>query len=148
MKPARQRYVPAAVRIARLLLRNSTIWPPHPLISPGNHTCDHAIVTNDWAAEVRDPLRNAQDEIGEMIGITPQSVVYPNGNHSSESVRIGRSGFADARRRSIQQAITYRCSRLKRFNVLGNRPMVAQCHAKPGGLSLSGAEKCKAQTEH
>jgi peptidoglycan/xylan/chitin deacetylase (PgdA/CDA1 family) len=115
----------------------------HPLISLGNHTRDHAILTNYSAAEVREQLQGAQDDIREMTGFTPESVAYPNGNQSAEIVRaaidIGLRmgvGVQSSRNHLPLQLDSPKAMNLKRFTLLGDRPIEAQCRASRAGLSL------------
>ena len=54
----------------------------------GNHTANHAILTNCSPAGVRSQLLRAQEAMTAMVGQTPVIVAYPNGNHSAETVRI------------------------------------------------------------
>jgi peptidoglycan/xylan/chitin deacetylase (PgdA/CDA1 family) len=115
----------------------------HPLISLGNHTRDHAILTNYSALEVREQLQGAQADIREMTGITPQSVAYPNGNQSSEIIRAASEiglqmgvGVLSSRNHLPLQPGSPKAMNLKRFTLLGDRPIEAQCRASRSGLSL------------
>jgi peptidoglycan/xylan/chitin deacetylase (PgdA/CDA1 family) len=115
----------------------------HPLISLGNHTRDHAILTNYSATEIREQLQSAQDDIREMTGITPQSVAYPNGNESHEIVRAAAElglqlgiGVQSSRNRLPVHPGSPKAMSLKRFTLLGDRPIEAQCRVSRAGLSL------------
>jgi peptidoglycan/xylan/chitin deacetylase (PgdA/CDA1 family) len=115
----------------------------HPLISLGNHTRDHAILTNYSAPEVCEQLQGAQDDIREMTGITPQSVAYPNGNQSAEIVRAATDiglrmgvGVQSSRHHLPLQLDSPKAMNLNRFTLLGDRPIKAQCRASRAGLSL------------
>jgi peptidoglycan/xylan/chitin deacetylase (PgdA/CDA1 family) len=54
----------------------------------GNHTANHAILTNYTPSEVRKQLLDAQDDLRKMTGKTPVAVAYPNGAYSEQIVRI------------------------------------------------------------
>jgi peptidoglycan/xylan/chitin deacetylase (PgdA/CDA1 family) len=115
----------------------------HPLISLGNHTRDHAILTNYSVAEIREQLQEAQDDIREMTGITPQSVAYPDGRESSEiaqvAVEVGLQfgiGVLAGRNRLPTVPKSANAMRLKRFALLGDRPIDAQCRVSRAGLGL------------
>lgn len=53
----------------------------------GNHTANHAILTNYSPADARGQVARAQDALREMTGATPAAIAYPNGGHTPEIVR-------------------------------------------------------------
>jgi len=56
----------------------------------GNHTSDHAILTNYSQDGIRSQILNAQTTIYDITGITPIIISYPNGNYSDEVIRISK----------------------------------------------------------
>jgi peptidoglycan/xylan/chitin deacetylase (PgdA/CDA1 family) len=60
----------------------------HPLISIGNHTFNHNVLTAYTAEEVRSSIRQAQEKLLEMIGEAPVSIAYPNGEVTPEICRV------------------------------------------------------------
>lgn len=65
-----------------------------PLTSIGNHTSNHAILTNYSNTEIKSELAECQKSIYELTGITPLIVSYPNGNYSGEVLLISKEiGF-------------------------------------------------------
>jgi peptidoglycan/xylan/chitin deacetylase (PgdA/CDA1 family) len=58
-----------------------------PWVHLGNHTADHAILTNYGAEEVREQVLRAQESLAEMTGVRPTSIAYPNGGHNDPIVR-------------------------------------------------------------
>jgi peptidoglycan/xylan/chitin deacetylase (PgdA/CDA1 family) len=54
-----------------------------PFVHLGNHTSDHAILTNLSVPEARRQIATAQEELYRMCGVTPQLIAYPNGAHSA-----------------------------------------------------------------
>jgi peptidoglycan/xylan/chitin deacetylase (PgdA/CDA1 family) len=60
----------------------------HPWAHIGNHTADHAILTNYAPDQVRKQLLDAQQAIREMTGKTAVAVAYPNGAYSDQVVSI------------------------------------------------------------
>ena len=58
-----------------------------PYVRLGNHTAEHAILTNYAPAEVRRQVQDAQDALHAMTGISANSIAYPNGAHDAEVVR-------------------------------------------------------------
>jgi peptidoglycan/xylan/chitin deacetylase (PgdA/CDA1 family) len=115
----------------------------HPLISLGNHTRDHAILTNYSVQEIREQLQEAQDDIREMTGVTPQSVAYPNGCESSEIARVASEvglrfgiGVIAGRNRLPGLMESEKIMSLKRFTLLSDRPVDPQCRVSRAGLCL------------
>jgi peptidoglycan/xylan/chitin deacetylase (PgdA/CDA1 family) len=60
----------------------------HPWSHIGNHTANHAILTNYSADQVRNQLLDAQHALREMTGKTSVAVAYPNGAYNDQIVRI------------------------------------------------------------
>lgn len=61
----------------------------------GNHTLDHAILTNYPEAEIRYQIVTAQQELFAITGIRPASFSYPNGSYSPSIIRtLKETGFA------------------------------------------------------
>ena len=66
----------------------------HPLVHIGNHTRDHAILTNYSKAGVREQVCECQKYLTEVCGSPPLALSYPNGNYSQEIVSVCREkGF-------------------------------------------------------
>jgi peptidoglycan/xylan/chitin deacetylase (PgdA/CDA1 family) len=115
----------------------------HPLISLGNHTSDHAILTNYSAAEIREQIQAAQDDIWSMTGKSPEIIAYPNGSESREIVDAARSvglqlglGVAPGWNRLPIQPGSQDAMRLKRFTLWGERPIEPQCDMSRSEFSL------------
>lgn len=56
----------------------------------GNHTMDHAILTNYSLNAAQSQIEDAQEKIFELSGIKPSIIAYPNGNYSEEIIRVSR----------------------------------------------------------
>lgn len=54
----------------------------------GNHTSDHAILTNYSLEGIKFQILNAQNEIYEFTGIKSVIISYPDGKYSDEVIRI------------------------------------------------------------
>ena len=54
----------------------------------GNHTSDHAILTNYSLEGIKFQILSAQNAIYEFTGITPVIISYPDGKYSDEVIRI------------------------------------------------------------
>lgn len=65
-----------------------------PGVSLGNHTNNHAILTNCSDSEIKDELVHCQNAIHSYTGITPLIVAYPNGRYSDRVLTISNQvGF-------------------------------------------------------
>lgn len=118
----------------------------YPLCSIGNHTVDHAILTNYTGDEARQQISGAQQFIQKVTGSTPELIAYPNGNASPEIVRIARDA-------GLQLGVTVQPGKnrirdlrnpdkalaLKRFTLWGSRQVEAQCRNARAALSLTSA---------
>ena len=99
----------------------------HPLVDIGNHTCDHAILTNYPLPDVGDEIGWAQDWLRGISGQTPQAIAYPNGNVSQLVLRtvqdvgipLGLTGQPG--RNSIASARGNRALLLKRHTLWGTQ---------------------------
>ncbi|HKW61706.1 MAG TPA: polysaccharide deacetylase family protein [Candidatus Acidoferrum sp.] len=115
----------------------------HPLVFLGNHTRDHAILTNCFSEEIRSQILDCQESLCEMTGKSPEIIAYPNGNCSRE---IGEAasgagllfGLLARPGRNLLplQGGTSRAMTMKRFTLWGDRPVEAQCRASRSPLSL------------
>jgi len=56
----------------------------------GNHTSDHANLTCYHSSDIISQIRDAQDAIKEIAGITPVSISYPYGGYSGEVIKIAQ----------------------------------------------------------
>jgi peptidoglycan/xylan/chitin deacetylase (PgdA/CDA1 family) len=56
----------------------------------GNHTCDHAILTNYPEEEIKNQIGKAQDTLLELTGARPAILSYPDGRYSEDVLRITR----------------------------------------------------------
>lgn len=117
----------------------------HPLVCLGNHTRDHAILTNCFSEEIRSQIRDCQESLCEMTGKIPEIIAYPNGNCSREIAEAARDAglrfgllASPGRNRLPLQCGTSRAMTLKRFTLWGDRPVEAQCRAARSPLSLQG----------
>jgi peptidoglycan/xylan/chitin deacetylase (PgdA/CDA1 family) len=58
----------------------------HPWVHLGNHTSDHAILTNCTAQEVSRQVRECQAALTSITGQAPVAIAYPNGNYTQPIV--------------------------------------------------------------
>jgi peptidoglycan/xylan/chitin deacetylase (PgdA/CDA1 family) len=57
----------------------------------GNHTNDHALLTNYTSDEVMSQIINAQDTIFKATGIMPSIISYPSGMYSEKVIRAAKN---------------------------------------------------------
>jgi peptidoglycan/xylan/chitin deacetylase (PgdA/CDA1 family) len=115
----------------------------HPLISLGNHTRDHAILTNCSVPEAREQIAGAQADIREMTGKTPEMIAYPNGDVSARVVRAAAAsglrlgiGIHPGRNRASLRPGSRAAMNIKRFLVWGDRGTEEQCRTSRSAISL------------
>ena len=115
----------------------------HPLVFLGNHTRDHAILTNCFSEEIRLQIEDCQESLREMTGKTPEIIAYPNGNCTREiseaasdaGLRFGLLARPGRNRLPLQGG-TSRAMTLKRFTLWADLPVEAQCRASRSGISI------------
>jgi peptidoglycan/xylan/chitin deacetylase (PgdA/CDA1 family) len=59
-----------------------------PSVRLGNHTANHAILTNYSPDEARSQIARAQESLTAMTGVCPCAIAYPNGSWSEQVERI------------------------------------------------------------
>jgi peptidoglycan/xylan/chitin deacetylase (PgdA/CDA1 family) len=66
----------------------------HPLISIGNHTHHHAILTNCDSNEALNEMNECNNFISALTGQTPSAIAFPNGNFDSNLLALAKQvGF-------------------------------------------------------
>jgi peptidoglycan/xylan/chitin deacetylase (PgdA/CDA1 family) len=117
-----------------------------PYVHLGNHTADHAILTNYSPAEVREQVEGAQRALEEMTGVTPTAIAYPNGAHDRAIVQAcAEAGLKiGVTVRPHKTALPVKAGwegmlRIGRFGPSGDAPIVAQCRTYRSDLQLYGA---------
>lgn len=114
----------------------------HPSVHLGNHTANHAILTNYTPAEARAQLADAQDALHEMTGTTPISVAYPNGGYNDNVIAIAREvglkvGFTVRPAKNLMKPDADPL-RLGRFCPEGDIPIRTQCRTFRSDLLVYG----------
>jgi peptidoglycan/xylan/chitin deacetylase (PgdA/CDA1 family) len=115
----------------------------HHLVSLGNHTKNHALLTNYSVAEVREQIQGGQEAIQQMTGKTPVMISYPNGNSTSEIQRMAREiglplgvVVRGGKNRLPLDVKAPGAMTLKRFILWGDCGIEAQCRATRSSVSL------------
>jgi len=102
------------------------------LVTLGNHTSSHAILTNHTEQGVREEIDSCQLFIETLTGARPGVISYPNGNYSDSVVRIAselglRLGLTVVpRKNNLPLASDYEMMRLGRFIPYGNADLNRQ----------------------
>jgi len=117
----------------------------HRLVSLGNHTRNHAILSNYSLAEAREQIRGGQDAILEMTGKMPDMISYPNGNSSPEirqaareaGLRLGVVVRRGKNRLPLKMGAPEAMT-LKRFTLWGDCGIAAQCRVSRANISFYG----------
>lgn len=104
----------------------------NPWVHVGNHTRDHAILTNCTPAEMADQITACQDALAVLVGYRPVSIAYPNGNCSPAAVHAAvaaglRVGFTVAPRRPRLPLDSDSRMLLGRFFFHGGQDIRRQC---------------------
>jgi peptidoglycan/xylan/chitin deacetylase (PgdA/CDA1 family) len=112
-------------------------------VTIGNHTADHAILTNCSPDEAAKQIDRCQQALFRITGIFPRMISYPNGNYSSEIIQISRKAglslgiSVDPRKNKLPmraEADEKMC--LGRFTLFGTKNIKQQCEAIRAGFSL------------
>ena len=63
----------------------------HKLVTIGNHTQHHAILTEVTKESVKEEIEGAQQDIKAIIGREPYGFAYPNGNYNAQNISVLQS---------------------------------------------------------
>jgi peptidoglycan/xylan/chitin deacetylase (PgdA/CDA1 family) len=114
-----------------------------PFVHIGNHTCDHAILTNYPREEMAAQIRGCQQALAAMLGRAPSSIAYPNGNFSEAVMEAARAeglkiGITLVPRRNTLPLESGKARlALGRFILWGDRDIAAQCRVFRSPLAPS-----------
>jgi peptidoglycan/xylan/chitin deacetylase (PgdA/CDA1 family) len=117
----------------------------NPLVGLGNHTANHAILSNYSATEGRRQIAAAQEAIQSMTGLRPIAIAYPNGAHSPQIQRwcvdAGlKCGFTvEPRKTTLPLDMNSPAAmRIGRFMPEGDEPIERQCQTFRSDVQLYG----------
>ena len=106
----------------------------HPLITVGNHTSEHGVLTNYSLPEARRIIEKGESDLRRILGRPCRTFAYPNGDYSEEIFEtLERLGYAaaiscDFRRNSTASALAEASRyRIGRFYLSGGWDLEAQC---------------------
>jgi peptidoglycan/xylan/chitin deacetylase (PgdA/CDA1 family) len=109
----------------------------------GNHTANHAILTNYTESEIRSEIAIAQTSLNMITGSVPEIISYPNGNFSDdvltiskdEGLRLGVTTFPRKNYLPINlEGITPFL--INRFTLSGNVDIKKQCDSFRSDFTL------------
>lgn len=106
----------------------------HELVHLGNHTCDHALLTNYDDEGVRFQIESCQRDLEQLTGKTPTVVSYPNGDHSDRISQISKEvglqmGITTVPKKNLLplDKAGWNEMQLGRFMPDRNDPIIEQC---------------------
>jgi peptidoglycan/xylan/chitin deacetylase (PgdA/CDA1 family) len=117
----------------------------HKQIIIGNHTRDHAILTQYSELDMQEQIIGGQTDIQELTGQIPTIIAYPNGNESEKIRNV--AGLAGLRlgmgvrpgKNQLPLTVTGLApATLRRFTLWGNRNIEQQCRASRSAISILG----------
>lgn len=116
----------------------------HPLVHLGNHTKDHAILTNYSVGEVRGQIAGAQDALFEWTGQMPEAIAYPNGSvtpaimNVAQQLGLGMGMLVTPGKNSFPiQRGSNEAMGLRRTILWGDLGIGPQCQVSRSDLSIS-----------
>lgn len=113
-----------------------------PSISIGNHTADHAILTELSHADALRQIVRCQDMVADVAGVRPTSLAYPNGFYTDAiadaSSDLGLTvGVTTERRRRVPDLSSARMMTLPRISIQSDGTLDAQIAMLRASFKLS-----------
>jgi peptidoglycan/xylan/chitin deacetylase (PgdA/CDA1 family) len=110
----------------------------------GNHTTNHAILTNYSLDEARKEIDNSQNSILSMTGILPAVIAYPNGNYSNDIIRLSKMidglelGITTFHKKNLFPLFINKNDAfiLSRFTLWGDKNIESQCKLFRSDINL------------
>ena len=104
----------------------------NPWVHVGNHTRDHAILTNCTPDEMAKQIQDCQAALAALVGYRPVAIAYPNGNCSPGAIHAAltaglRLGFTVAPQRPRLPLISTNRMTMGRFIFHGDQNIRRQC---------------------
>jgi peptidoglycan/xylan/chitin deacetylase (PgdA/CDA1 family) len=117
-----------------------------PLVTLGNHTADHAILTGLEDDEVRTQIARCQQYLASVTGTPPEAIAYPNGDCSRRVAGIARSehlrlGLTAVPRKNRLPLVGETVMALGRYFLDGDSPVVEQCRVCCSDIQLLHAAR-------
>jgi peptidoglycan/xylan/chitin deacetylase (PgdA/CDA1 family) len=124
-----------------------------PWVHLGNHTCDHAILTNCCAQEMARQVQGCQEVLRQLAGYAPIAIAYPNGNYSQAVVEVSlaaglRVGLTVLPHRDTLPITAAGRMTLGRFSFDGGEGARAQCRKFGAAFVPSNVVKTLINSPH
>lgn len=110
------------------------VFSQHPHVFIGNHTCDHAVLTNYDTEGIRHQIVEAQHILEDIIGYRPTSIAYPCGEYNQAVLDICEQegllfGITTNHAKNFRPSLLDRNKMLalNRFTIWGNEDLKSQC---------------------
>jgi peptidoglycan/xylan/chitin deacetylase (PgdA/CDA1 family) len=112
-------------------------------VNIGNHTCNHAILTNYSESGIADQIRGCQSALEKIVGERPLIISYPNGNYSDEVIRQSVNAGLELGLTVVPKKNSLPLNgnkghlmQLGRFTLKGNVDLIRQCDLIRSDLRL------------
>lgn len=117
-----------------------------PLITLGNHTVDHELLTRIPLEEARQQIVGCQEMLTDWTGTRPRIIAYPNGIHNAAIVEAAEqagltAGLISLRGRTSLPFKPGDLMRLPRFALNGGANTERDCRVVMAPFSLSGIKQ-------
>lgn len=104
----------------------------NPLVTIGNHTTDHAILTVQTENDAASQIDGCQNVLENLTGVRPRSIAYPNGNCDSRIIGIARKcglelGFTTVGCKTMLPVVDRGIMQIGRFSLNGGEETLDQC---------------------
>jgi len=114
-----------------------------PLVEIGNHTHNHAILTNYSYEEAKEEMLAAQKSLEAITGVLPPAISYPNGSVSDETIAVAKEvGFKigittlEGKNYLPLHSQSNESLSLKRFILWGNNRFIDECERARSDFQL------------
>jgi len=112
-----------------------------PLLTLGNHTADHAILTVHDDDTVRTQIRAGQDYLAALTGAPPIIIAYPNGDYDARVLQLARAeglrlGMIVAPMKNRLPLSADAEMQIARYLVRGGTDLLAECRRCRSDLQL------------
>ena len=113
-----------------------------PLVTIGNHSVDHELLTRVPRREVRYQIERSQDMLEQWIGYRPMVIAYPNGNCNEAVLEIARRaglrvGLTAEPGKSALPLSADQRMQIPRYAIVGGESLARQLRAAEAPISLS-----------
>jgi peptidoglycan/xylan/chitin deacetylase (PgdA/CDA1 family) len=114
----------------------------------GNHTSNHALLTNLSDLEAREQIVTAQEDLHRMCGVDAQLIAYPHGSHSTSVCQATKDsgllwGFTVKKGKNYLPLDPGPLGplSLKRFQILHDQPLIQQLEIFRGDFGRARRRK-------